>query len=190
VKGSSNIKIYDDAFQQDSVAINLTQSSTGTTIYANTISQNNIGIALTNSNGNTIYHNNFIGNTQQVSISGSSGNVWDDGYPGGGNYWSDYTGVDLKSGPNQNQPGSDGIGDTPYTKGGITDRYPLMNPWPCQITPPSQITQPSPPVGGIWIPVNKFTLLAPYIALASTIILAIAVTAVFVEYKKKRQVLT
>jgi hypothetical protein len=29
-------------------------------------------------------------------------------------------------------------------------------------------------------------LLAPYIALASTIILAIVVTAVFVKYKKKR----
>jgi hypothetical protein len=42
------------------------------------------------------------------------------------------------------------------------------------------------PVGGIWIPVNKLSLLAPYIGLASTIILAIAVTAVFVKYKKKR----
>jgi parallel beta-helix repeat protein len=184
VNGSSNIKIYNNAFQQNSIAINLTQSSTGTTICANTFSQNSIGIILTNSNGNTIYHNNFIGNTQQVSVSGSSNNVWDNGYPSGGNYWSDYTGVDLKSGPNQDQPGSDGIGDTPYTKGGITDQYPLMNPWPYQIT------QPSLPVGGLWIPVDKFALLAPYIALASTIILAIAITAVFVKYKKKRQALT
>jgi len=202
VVGSSNCKIYDNAFQQNSVAINLTQSSTRTTIYANTISQNNIGITLTNSNGNTIYNNNFannsigitltnsnvniiynnnfVNNSIGITLSNSAGNIWDNGYPSGGNYWSDYTGVDEKSGPNQDQSGSDGIGDTPYTRGGITDRYPLMNPWQ------QQITQPSPPVGGISIPVDKFALLAPYIALASTIILAIAVTAVFVKYKKKR----
>jgi len=56
-------------------------------------------------------------------------NVWNDGYPSGGNYWSDYTGVDEKSGPNQDQPGSDGIGDTPYFIDGYNqDRYPLMYP--------------------------------------------------------------
>jgi pimeloyl-ACP methyl ester carboxylesterase len=43
-----------------------------------------------------------------------------------------------------------------------------------------------PAVGGIWVPVDKFALLAPYIALASTIILAIAVTAVFFKYRKKQ----
>jgi pimeloyl-ACP methyl ester carboxylesterase len=42
------------------------------------------------------------------------------------------------------------------------------------------------PVGGIWIPVDKSALLAPYIALASTIILAIAITAAFFKYKKKQ----
>jgi pimeloyl-ACP methyl ester carboxylesterase len=42
------------------------------------------------------------------------------------------------------------------------------------------------PVGGIWIPVDKSALLAPYIVLASTIILAIAVTAVFFKYRKKK----
>jgi hypothetical protein len=57
-------------------------------------------------------------------------NVWDDGYPPGGNYWSDYTGVDVKSGPNQDQPSSDGIGDTPYIIDEYNqDNYPLMKPW-------------------------------------------------------------
>lgn len=42
------------------------------------------------------------------------------------------------------------------------------------------------PVGGVWFPVNKLALLAPYIGLASTIILAIAVTAIFFKYKKKK----
>jgi hypothetical protein len=55
-------------------------------------------------------------------------NAWDVGYPFGGNYWSDYAGVDLKSGPSQDMPGSDGMGDTRYViDDNNTDRYPLMN---------------------------------------------------------------
>jgi len=57
-------------------------------------------------------------------------NVWDDGYPSGGNYWSDYTGVDVKGGPDQDLPGSDGIGDTPYVLDtNNRDRYPLTKPY-------------------------------------------------------------
>lgn len=100
----------------------------------NTITGNNItnhdyaGIYLDQSSGNIFYHNNFVNNYYQV-YSYMSSNTWDKGYPSGGNYWSDYTGIDEKSGPNQDQPGSDGIGDTPYTIVAY-DRYPLMNPWP------------------------------------------------------------
>jgi hypothetical protein len=62
--------------------------------------------------------------------SSNSVNAWDDGYPSGGNYWSDYTGVDLRKGPYQNETGSDGIGDTPYSiDSDNADRYPLMNLW-------------------------------------------------------------
>jgi parallel beta-helix repeat protein len=80
------------------------------------------------SNNNAIYHNNLINNTYNAKDPYS--NIWDDGYPSGGNYWSDYTGVDEYSGPGQNIPGSDGIGDTPYVipGGNNSDRYPLMNP--------------------------------------------------------------
>jgi hypothetical protein len=52
-------------------------------------------------------------------------NFWDNDYPSGGNYWSDYSGVDFNSGPYQNLTANDGIGDTPYT----IDRYPLMAPF-------------------------------------------------------------
>ncbi|KPV61718.1 MAG: Periplasmic copper-binding protein (NosD) [Candidatus Bathyarchaeota archaeon BA2] len=109
-------------------------SSSYSTISGNSILSSYVcGIHLSSSSNNKFYHNNFIDNDQQVYIEPSSyANVWDDGYPPGGNYWSDYTGVDEKSGPNQNQPGSDGIGDTPYkinaTKTDDGDRYPLMNP--------------------------------------------------------------
>jgi len=58
-------------------------------------------------------------------------NQWDDGYPVGGNYWADYAGTDQFSGPLQDQPGSDGLGDTPYVLSiysDAEDRYPLMQP--------------------------------------------------------------
>jgi hypothetical protein len=55
--------------------------------------------------------------------------VWDNGYPSGGNYWSNYDGTDSYSGPCQNVTGSDGVGDTPYViDGSNQDNYPLMTP--------------------------------------------------------------
>jgi parallel beta-helix repeat protein len=87
------------------------------------------GIGLSLSSYNHIFHNNFISNTNQV-LSYDSINAWDDDYPSGGNYWSDYAGTDLYSGPYQNEIGSDGIGDTPYfIKENNQDNYPLMDPW-------------------------------------------------------------
>jgi len=74
----------------------------------------------------TFYHNNFVNNTYQAEMMGS---VFDDGYPSGGNYWSDYNGVDLYGGPYQNETGSDGIGDTPYVGYESADNYPLMTPY-------------------------------------------------------------
>jgi parallel beta-helix repeat protein len=80
--------------------------------------------------GNIIYHNNFLSNTHQAIANSGSVGIWDDGYPSGGNYWSDYKGTDLYGGPYQNLAGSDGIGDTPYvTDSNNKDRYPLMQPW-------------------------------------------------------------
>lgn len=55
--------------------------------------------------------------------------TWNNAYPLGGNFWSQYAGADLHSGVNQNQPGPDGIGDAPYPVApSSTDEYPLMNP--------------------------------------------------------------
>jgi nitrous oxidase accessory protein NosD len=75
-----------------------------------------------------IYHNDFIADEGwQLSAPPLA---WDDGYPIGGNYWSNYTGVDDFHGPGQNLSGSDGIGDTSFVLAPLEiDRYPLMKPW-------------------------------------------------------------
>jgi parallel beta-helix repeat protein len=102
--------------------------SSNNIVSGNNITTNGCGISLDFSSNNTICHNNFVNNVGQVGASGYP-NVWDGGYPFGGNYWSDYSGVDLYSGPYQNQTGSDGIGDTPYViNANNRDNYPLMRP--------------------------------------------------------------
>jgi parallel beta-helix repeat protein len=117
--------------RQDGIVI--TQSSNSNTIEYNKISSNSsycIGIGLGSFN-NKIYHNNIIGNSNPAYDDTNNGNQWDNGYPSGGNYWSDYTGNDSYMGPNQDIPGSDGIGDIPYDQidGGFAkDNYPLMSP--------------------------------------------------------------
>ncbi len=100
-------------------------------IFGNSVTANNWGIYFyTSCYNNTIYHNNFINNTNQVGISYDSVNIWDDGYPSGGNYWSDYNGSDyLYGGPYENRTGVDGIGDMPYiVDENNIDYYPLIAP--------------------------------------------------------------
>ncbi len=95
------------------------------TLYDNTYG---IYIYATSAYSNVLYHNNFVNNFQNAYD--PAVNTWDDGYPSGGNYWSDYTGIDIYSGPGQNISGSDGIGDTPYLIPSVSnqDLYPLMIP--------------------------------------------------------------
>ncbi|MEM2587553.1 MAG: hypothetical protein QXV23_04565 [Candidatus Bathyarchaeia archaeon] len=77
------------------------------------------------------YHNNFLGGKIEcLRYEPYCEDFWDNGYPSGGNYWSNYEGEDRKSGPEQNLEGSDGIGDGPYRINvAFIDRYPLMEPY-------------------------------------------------------------
>ena len=127
-------------------------TSPNDTVSENEIEDNGCGIWVEWSvyTGNVIVHNSFVDNSEQARVVFvvpfwdryfASTRIWDDGYPSGGNYWSNYTGVDLKSGPYQNLTGSDGIGDTPYRiEDNNTDHYPLMHP----IMEPSPTPSPSP----------------------------------------------
>jgi parallel beta-helix repeat protein len=105
----------------------------------NEIAQNEIvsnpaiygGCFFNEASNNLIYHNNLLNNSRAVYYyQYGLVNFWDNGYPSGGNYWSDYNGTDLFCGSNQNETGSDGIGDTLYViDENNTDNYPLMGPW-------------------------------------------------------------
>jgi parallel beta-helix repeat protein len=124
LEGDSNTISGNNITANVEYAIRLCWSSCYNTISRNNICNNTIGIEFENSSNNSLYHNNFINNAQQVSADGSR-NVWDDGNEG--NYWSNYTGVDLKSGFCQNETGNDGIGDMPHTiDANNIDNYPLM----------------------------------------------------------------
>ena len=104
-------------------------------IVDNLIIGNEIGAWICCSPGpDLFYHNNFIDNYDHALVdfdNYTSYTEWDNGYPEGGNFWDDYEGVDEFSGPGQNIPGSDGIGDSPrpIPVNDTQDDYPLMSPW-------------------------------------------------------------
>jgi len=106
----------------------LAYDSDANSISSNNIVGNDLGIYLDLSLNNHISLNNFIGNVKHVHMDQPVYyNIWDNGYPSGGNYWSDYADVDVKSGPYQNDIGSDGIGDSAYIiDANNTDNCPLM----------------------------------------------------------------
>src|SRR6266581_1823524 len=105
-------------------------NSGSTAIVQNEISNNGKGVILHFTFDIVVYHNNLVNNYIQAIDTNSTANSWDNCYPSGGNYWSDYNGVDNCSGPNQDVcPNPDGIGDTPYIFSYNQDNYPLMNPY-------------------------------------------------------------
>jgi len=106
-------------------------------IYENNIANNmEAGVELGGCLNNIFYHNNILNNTIVIDTAFGGDqdlqlakNIWDNDYPYGGNYWSDYTGVDANG---------DGIGDTPYViNENNQDNYPLMSPWSPMWSPPS-----------------------------------------------------
>ena len=120
---SSNNTIANNTISLNSNdGIELEDSANNNTIIGNTISSNeDTGIGIELSNNNQIYHNNFLNNAEQADDDGN--NFWDNGYPSGGNYWSDHSCT-----------GNPSDGSQPYAIGGgagAVDHYPFegMNGW-------------------------------------------------------------
>jgi len=139
---NAGISFYDSKYNnifRNNIASSLNglylNSSIGNSIYENIITLSNFdGIYLGSSSNNNIFHNSLIENNRNAFDNGN--NNWDDGYPNGGNYWSNYDepgegANDNFGGQDQSEPYSDGIADEPYLIAGSNnkDNYPLIHPW-------------------------------------------------------------
>jgi parallel beta-helix repeat protein len=124
IRYSSNNTLSKNQIVANSNGI-LQQYSSNNTVLANSLTANSVGIQLYESSSNQFYHNN-MNNTKQTETYNST-NIWDYGYPSGGNYWVDYVGVDANH---------DGIGDTAYIiDSNNQDRFPLVYQWPDLTSP-------------------------------------------------------
>jgi hypothetical protein len=162
----SNVAVFGNIFINNSVGLGFTNSSDNVVI-GNEF-ETNLNTIITDYGGFILYHNNFINQTVRavnggwsamVLSTGLDANVtlppWDDGYPSGGNYWSDYS----SRYPNATEIGNSGIGDTAYVigfEGSINDttigyfveavdRYPVLAPFNISETN-IELPQPTPDV--------------------------------------------
>lgn len=118
-QGTSNNRIYANyvAFNSGIAGIWLDEMATNNSIVWNSVSGNDVGMRLSGSN-NIIYHNNFMNSKKQQAICTNAPNKWYTDEEG--NYWNDYTDVDL----DLRHPG---VWDHPYNVAdvGCEDSYPL-----------------------------------------------------------------
>jgi parallel beta-helix repeat protein len=114
-------------------------SGSDNTIFNNNLARNGGGFSLDEAWNNTIYNNNIVDSSVAdvyFSSSTNGSNTWDNGLPSGGNYWSNYTGVDEDS---------DGVGDTPFIiNDGNQDNYPLMGEVDISVIPDFTVWSSSP----------------------------------------------
>ncbi|MCI4317358.1 MAG: right-handed parallel beta-helix repeat-containing protein, partial [Thermoplasmata archaeon] len=122
------LAVNGNTFGLDNEALYL-EGMTGGVVVGNTFSNDNISIDVNGPVLAQIYHNDFVADGKYV-LAGGPVLTWDNGYPSGGNFWSNYSGGDRFSGVHQDVAGADGIGDTPMVLNATeVDRYPLMSPW-------------------------------------------------------------
>jgi hypothetical protein len=154
-----------------------TNNSTGNIVVANDFQNNMIAVEASNSSF-TVYHNNFIdqnndfigGFHTHILSTGNAISPWDNGYPSGGNYYSDY----ATRFPNATEIDKSGIGSAAYivdNYSGVVDRYPLLNPVNItkamlevpspELTPPSTSSAPSVSITPPFSPVDSPTATQP-----------------------------
>ncbi|UCH89244.1 MAG: right-handed parallel beta-helix repeat-containing protein, partial [Thermoplasmata archaeon] len=143
LKSSSFIKIMDNTVSSNDKVGILFSYGDRNKIIGNDISFNNLsGLYLSMSIWNKIYHNNFISNLNQANET-ISFNFWNDTYPSGGNYWSDFspTCQDFYDGSTtpQTSGSPDDICDNKYDiEINGADYYPLTIPY-VQVLPPTNL---------------------------------------------------
>ncbi len=161
----------------------------------NTITQNNIadqdtGVYFHVSSSNLIYSNNFVNNTRQVydvswgapdqnfpGVPSPSKNIWDNDYPAGGNYWSNY----ANQYPNAKELDSSGIWDIPNViDENNQDRYPLLNP--IDIAQVQVVDVPDEET-----PITPIEATFPTTLVFALTVLAVIVSVVLIVYFKKRK---
>lgn len=100
------------------------ESAEDNIVVGNTIKDCTYIVYARNGIDNKLYQNNFLNQLNRVY---QGRNVWDNGYPEGGNYWGDSENEDAYSGLQQEKIGSDGISDWIYDIDEDNfDNYPLM----------------------------------------------------------------
>jgi hypothetical protein len=166
-------------------------NSSGTIIEANniTLAQQTTTFVSTDNSDFKVYHNNFLNieeNTGGAFLlilsypepTTDKSPYWDNGYPSGGNYWSDY----ISRYPNATEIGNSGIGDTTYINSlasSVVDRYPLMTPY--DASKPTVTAQPTPNQTENVTPTPSI----PEISATVAFILTIAVIAMVLLVKSK-----
>jgi len=125
---SDSNMVVNNLVENNQIGVGLIDS-VDNTITENTVRNNQYGIrAIRHSDSNRIFHNNLGTNTIQAYCE-QSADEFDDGYPSGGNYWSDY----KKRYPHAEELDKSGIWDTPYViDSDNQDNFPLIKSW----TPP------------------------------------------------------
>lgn len=153
-----NTSISNNSLVNNTVGVDIHHQATCNIIYGNCLSANTVSLHIYNADSNSIlrnnmtnnwrsitigysrnnefYHNCFFNDTEQILVLASGyANFWDNGYPSGGNYWSDYG----ERYPDAEELDGSGIWDTPYVIGADNqDNYPLIEPW--TPTPPAPTT--------------------------------------------------
>ncbi len=142
--GSNSNNITNNQLTRSGIGIHLLSGSADNIITNNTVYNNPEGIRLESSSLNRIYHNDIMNNGKQAYDDTNNSNQWDNGYPSGGNYWSDFDepsewAYDDYNGLDQLIWGRDGIVDNGSGAGGgknpyiidpdSQDNYPLIGPY-------------------------------------------------------------
>lgn len=126
---TTNASVIDNNASHSGTGLSL-QGDANAVVVANDVWFDNLSFAVAADLDVSIYHNNFGQNGGWTAVAGPELITWSAGYPEGGNFWSNHTGPDVKSGADQAGQGADGIVDLPMDIGFAgSDPYPLTTPW-------------------------------------------------------------